>query len=195
MEHQNEYRSLCNRLIRKGLFVGCLAITFLHWRVRFPSTAFNKTYSLHGWWLQSWWSSVFGIGSNFPWGQCVGAQLLSSLTRAYASTVLVMTRIFALTVPALIAFSLIQTSPIRPISVAAHENWSVRKCSLVASVGDSSSDINSNPFVLERALQRTILLTIVPFWDFLESKLPDSPLHWHWRCPRNEMRCQWLWTS
>jgi hypothetical protein len=53
----------------------------------------------------------------------------------------------------------------------------------------------SNPFVLERALQRTIFLTIVPFWDFLESKLPDSPLHWHWRCPRNEMRCQWLWTS
>ncbi len=42
MEHQSEYCSLCNRLIRKGLFVGCLAITFLHWRVRFPSTPFNK---------------------------------------------------------------------------------------------------------------------------------------------------------
>ncbi|CAM6062583.1 unnamed protein product [Sphagnum tenellum] len=76
----NEYCSVCNRLIRKGLFVGCLAITFLHWR------------------------------------------LLSSLMRAYGSTVLVMTPIFAWTVPALIVFSLIQTSPIRPISVAAHEN-------------------------------------------------------------------------
>jgi hypothetical protein len=42
LEHQNEYCSLCNRLIRKGLFVGCLAITFLHWRVRFLSTPFNK---------------------------------------------------------------------------------------------------------------------------------------------------------
>ncbi|CAM6038562.1 unnamed protein product [Sphagnum compactum] len=80
LEHQNEYCSLCNRLIRKGLFVGCLAVTFLHWG------------------------------------------LLSSLTRAYGSTVLVMTPIFAWTVPALIVFSLIQTSPIRPISVAAHEN-------------------------------------------------------------------------
>ncbi|KAH8935922.1 hypothetical protein BDL97_17G056300 [Sphagnum fallax] len=79
LEYQNEYCSLCNWLIRKGLFVGCLAITFLHWR------------------------------------------LLSSLTRGYGSTVLVMTPIFAWTVPALIVFSLIQTSPIRPISVAAHE--------------------------------------------------------------------------
>jgi hypothetical protein len=42
MEHQNVYCSLCNRLIRKGLLVGCLAITFLHSWVRFPSTPLNK---------------------------------------------------------------------------------------------------------------------------------------------------------
>jgi hypothetical protein len=80
IEQQNGYCSLCNRCVRKGLFVGCLAITFLHWR------------------------------------------LLSSLLSAYGSTALVTTPLFAWTVPALIVFSIIQTSPIRPISAAGHEN-------------------------------------------------------------------------
>jgi hypothetical protein len=53
-------------------------------------------------------------------GMC--AQLLSSLLSAYGSTALVTTPLFAWTVPALIVFSIIHASQIRPISAAGHEN-------------------------------------------------------------------------
>lgn len=32
-DRKDHYCSLCNRLVRKGLFIGCLAVAFIHWRV------------------------------------------------------------------------------------------------------------------------------------------------------------------
>ena len=117
-ETKHDHCRLCERLVRKGLFVGCLGVAYNHWRVCSPY--FN--FYLFSLFLCACHvciishaqprSCSFSVCNEIPTSLFV-VQLCSTMLGAYGPMVLVAGPAYAWGVPALLIFTLFQTSKIR----------------------------------------------------------------------------------